>query len=72
MLEISDFPDFRDISRGCGRFLAEGICPEPLKTDYIVFEHPRILLGALNTPGKLTSQGAEVHLQVPFLNAHFL
>ena len=72
MLEISDFSDFRDISRGCGRFLAEGFCPEPLKTDYLVFEPPSILLGCSLVPGKLTSQAAEVHLQVPFLISHFL
>ena len=72
MQEISEFSDFRDISRGCDRFLAEGISPAPLKTDYLVFEPPSILLGASLVPGKLTSQAQEVHLQVPFLIAHFL
>ena len=72
MQEISEISDFQDISRGCDRFYVEGMSPAPLKTDYLVFEPPSILLGCSLVPGKLTSQAAEVHLQMPFLISHFL
>ena len=62
MQEISENSDFRDIPRGCGRFSAEGISPAPLKTDYLVFESPSILLGSSLVSGKLISQTQEVHL----------
>ena len=71
MHEISENSDFRNISRGCDRSLAEGISPEPLKTDFWVFKPLRILLGTRTLPGKLTSQAQEVHLSVPFLITHF-